>query len=564
MGESSGRTQSHSHTSNERVPGPSSQEIIPSEPDSQIVRPRVYSPTQRELSLGSDGKNVAEEESEVDSDESSQEPLVEPEDVPGKSDSSAEMDNESDEDEGDGETSEEDSSGSENEVIDSLREPDATADVAKLCREGGVGLIKYLLMKAIPPIKEDRPSKNVREWTYKDINCLPPDERKEWLRACEEELEALRRHEVFELVDLPEGFKVLKNRWVFDEKSDGRKKGRLVVKGYGQEEGIDSVKLFSPVVHFETVRLMLALAALEGWHIEGLDVRNAYLYGELDEEIYMTQPEGFAVKGQERKVLRLRRALYGLKQAGLAWWRALDKYMKLMGFIQLTSDAGLFLYKTKEGFVLVIIYVDDALFCGKSKPLVAKMKAKFMQRWECRDLGESSEFLRMRIQRLGNKIKIDQCPYLNKLLVTCGMENAKSAPTPLPAGYIPKPNDGESTPALRSRYQTVIGSLLYIMLGTRPDISFAVTKLAQYASNPSQDHLNKALYVCRYLIGSKDYSLVYDGDKGLGLTACTDSDWASDPHTRCSQTGFFLKLAGGIFSWTSRAQKTIAHSATEA
>ena len=235
-----------------------------------------------------------------------------------------------------------------------------------------------------------------------------------------------------------------------------------------------------------------------------------------------------------------------------------------MGFICISSDAGLFLYKTKEGFVLVVVYVDDALFCGKNKSLVRKMKAKFMERWECRDLGESSEFLRMRIRREGMKVKLDQVPYLDKLIITCGMQNAKSAPTPLPAGFIPKPSEEESTPALRSRYQTVIGSLLYIMLGTRPDIAFAVTKLAQYAANPSQDHLNKALYICRYLIGSRDYALVYDGQKGLGLTACTDSDWASDPHSRRSQTGFFLKLAGGIFSWTSRAQKTIAHSATEA
>ena len=144
------------------------------------------------------------------------------------------------------------------------------------------------------------------------------------------------------------------------------------------------------------------------------------------------------------------------------------------------------------------------------------------------------------------------------------MTKAKPAATPLPAGYYPEPNQGELDPELRQRFQTVIGSLLYIMLGTRPDISFAVTKLAQFSANPSTEHLKKALHVCCYLLGTKDYRLIYDGRRGDGLNAMTDSDWGSDPTTRRSQTGFFLSLATGAISWTSRAQKTVAHSSTEA
>jgi hypothetical protein len=144
------------------------------------------------------------------------------------------------------------------------------------------------------------------------------------------------------------------------------------------------------------------------------------------------------------------------------------------------------------------------------------------------------------------------------------MADAKHAVTPLPAGYVPIKLEEQSSPELRSRYQTVIGSLLYLMLGTRPDIAYAVTKLAQFAANPSQEHLDKALYICRYLVGTSQYRLTYDGDCGEGLAACTDSDWASEPDGRRSQTGFFLKMAGGLISWTSRAQKTIALSSTEA
>ncbi|PIL30269.1 hypothetical protein GSI_07447 [Ganoderma sinense ZZ0214-1] len=398
------------------------------------------------------------------------------------------------------------------------------------------------------------------------LPILPNAERKEWFTACREELEALRRRDVYDLVDRPKGRKVVKNRWVFDVKTDGRKKARLVAKGFSQVEGEDFDKIFSPVVRFETVRLIMALAALEDWHISGLDVRSTYLYGKLDEEIYLEQPEGFRIPGSEHKVFRLKRALYGLKQAGLAWWRTLSESMKLMGYKRLTNDAGLYIYKRHSDgeLVVVIIYVDDALFCGRDKKLVALLKARFMKKWECRDLGDAKEFLRMRITRIGRKIFLDQRAYLEKVLDRCGMTNARPALTPLPAGYIPAPNTGQATPELRSRYQKVIGSLLYLMLGTRPDLAFAVTKLAQYAVNPTEDHLSKALYICRYLVGTKNYALVYNGDSQLGLIAGTDSDWASDPYTRRSQTGFMLKLANCAFSWVSRAQKTIALSSTEA
>src|ERR1700688_110152 len=258
------------------------------------------------------------------------------------------------------------------------------------------------------------------------------------------------------------------------------------------------------------------------------------------------------------------RAIYGLKQAGLVWWRILKESMEELGFKSLSSDAGIFIYRNETSFVIVIVYVDDAIFCGPHTPLVLELKNKFMKRWECRDLGELSEFLRMRITREGNKVHIDQCRYLEKVIERCGLINAKAAATPLPAGYMPEPSTESANPVLRKRYQTVIGSLLYIMLGTRPDISFAVTKLAQYAANPNEEHLNKALYICRYLVGTSNYCLTYNGDSGQGLSACTDSDWASDPTSRWSQTGYYLKMAGGIISWASRAQKTVALSSTEA
>ena len=157
-----------------------------------------------------------------------------------------------------------------------------------------------------------------------------------------------------------------------------------------------------------------------------------------------------------------------------------------------------------------------------------------MKRSECWDLGEVTKFLPMKVHKESSKISLDQCAYLETVLERCGMQNCKSATTPLPAGYIPEPLSLEAAidPELRRSYQMVIGSLLYLMLGTRPDIAFPVTKLAQFAALPSEEHLTKALYICRYLRGTSKCCLTYDCTSGQGLIPCTHSDWASDPQKR--------------------------------
>ena len=278
----------------------------------------------------------------------------------------------------------------------------------------------------------------------------------------------------------------------------------------------------------------------------------------------MEQPEGFKKKGHEHKVFRLKKALYGLKQAALQWWRALDKSMEAMGFKRLKSDSGVFvLMRSGAPAVIVIVYVDDAVFLGPDKHLVNSFKFRFMDTWECRDLGETKEFLRMRITRQRNLIFLDQMDYLKTVLRCFNLLNAKGASTPLPSGYNPAPNESPVDKKLCTKYQQVIGSLLYLMLGTRPDIAFAVTKMVQFAANPSEEHYNKALYICKYLAGTTDYKLQY-GLKYDGLYAYADADWASDPKSRRSTTGYLVLLSGTAISWNSRVQKTIALSSTEA
>ena len=462
----------------------------------------------------------------------------------------------------DSETDDFESEGAVEEEL--LADSDEQISLLKMCWEGGTEAINFLLAKAVSPTATAPTEKSPKEWSYHDLACLNPQELELWRTACTEELNALKKRDTFELVDRPTNRKTIKNCWVFNVKSDRRRKACLVAKGFSQVEGLDFDQIFSPVVCFETVRLILALAALEGWTVSGLDVKSAYLYGTLDEEIYMEQPEGFIDANHPKKVLKLQKALYGLKQAGLAWWRAMKQSMEDLGFECLNSDAGVFLYRKKGNSCIAVVYVDDSFFTGPNKALNQQLKEAFMKRWECRDLGEITEFLGMKISRSGSKIQLDQCTYLRTVLERCGMHNSKKAATPLPAGYVPIRSEVVASPELQSKYQMVIGSLLYLMLGTRPDITFAVTKMAQFAANPSKDHLNRVLYICRYLVGTQSYRLMYDGGAGQGLSATTDSDWAANTNDCRSQTGFFLRLAGVPISWTSHAQKTIAFSSTEA
>ena len=209
--------------------------------------------------------------------------------------------------------------------------------------------------------------------------CFPEAARKEWKAACNEEMESLHKHDVFELTDLPKGCKTIGCRWVFNVKGDGHKRARLVAQGFSQV-GVDYNELFSPVVQFKSVHLLLTLAALHNWYMTGVDIHTAYLYEKLDEEIYMCQPEGFIARGQESKVIHLKRALYSLK---LAWWKELSNSMKDLGFACLHSDSGIFMCQEGTGLIVAVVYVDDAMFFGKNEKLVKKKKALCMAKWEC-------------------------------------------------------------------------------------------------------------------------------------------------------------------------------------
>jgi hypothetical protein len=444
----------------------------------------------------------------------------------------------------------------------------------KIVEEGGNEAVKLLLSKAIM-ISEVCPV------TFKDVERLKtsnPEAYKAWQQAMMDEVKALNDRDVWELVDCPKNRKSIKCRWVYAIKSDGRKRARLVAKGFPQIPGIDFEDTFSPVAQFETVRLLLATAALDNWEIEALDVKTAFLYGALDEELYMDQPPGYIKSGQEGKVYRLKKALYGLKQASLAWNKAANESLEQLGFKRLISDAGIYTIQNDMTIIIVILYVDDVLFMGNNYKLLMDKKKLFMKKWECRDLGQISEYLGMKIQRdrKNKTLTIDQIDYAKKVVQRFGQENCHNVATPLPGGYKPKsnsplkrdgspnPNYKKATPQDVHQYQSIIGSLLYLTLGTRPDIAYAVILMSQYMVNPSKEHINKALHIVKYVKSTINAKIVYNKGEREGLVGYADADWGTCQDTGKSLTAYLIKLAGAPVSWVSRKQKTVALSSTEA
>ena len=389
-----------------------------------------------------------------------------------------------------------------------------------------------------------------------------------WKEAEKAEYDSLIENKTWILVPRPKDRKVVGNRWVYDIKHDGRRKARLVALGYTQVWGQDYHETFSPVARFESIRYLLAHAALEDWEIESMDVKTAFLNGDLEEEIYMEQPEGWVVRGKEGHVCLLKKALYGLKQASRQWNAKIHQSLIDLGFDRTYSDAGVYVYRRQGGdhVTIVVLYVDDLLIFGDKVGQVTHVKNTLKRQYKMTDLGPVQCFLGLRIrrERSTRTIDIDQEEYIQAVLERFSMADCKPARTPLPAGVVLANVDKPASDDSRQRYQSLIGSVLYAMLATHPDIVFAVTRLSKYNSNPSNAHWNYAKYILRYLQGTKEYRLRYAGASNDGLIAYSDSDWAEDRDDRHSTSGFVFLMAGGAISWVSRRQHTISLSSTEA
>lgn len=374
----------------------------------------------------------------------------------------------------------------------------------------------------------------------------------------------------WELVEVPPGTKVLPVKWVLKVKSDAagnidKFKGRVVVKGYEQEPGVDFDEVYAPVSKYATLRAVLAMAAAYDLELHQLDIKTAFLHGELEEEIYVEQPPGYE-EGGPRMVCKLKKALYGLRQAPRAWHNRLKQELEKLGFQPSDADPGLWLLRGAGDKVLMIVWVDDLLLAAKTTKEVTAIKQQIMEIFEARDLGEAKFFLGMEIERdrINGTIKLSQQKYTEELLEKYGMQDAKATKMPLKTATKLTKEDGELLDTSLFPYRALVGGLMYLAVCTRPDISQSVGALARYMSEPRKPHWEAAKGVLRYLRGTSDYGLLYGGSVQEGLVGYTDADYAGDLDTRKSTTGYAFQLFGGTVSWSSRMQPTVAVSTTEA
>jgi Reverse transcriptase (RNA-dependent DNA polymerase) len=330
-----------------------------------------------------------------------------------------------------------------------------------------------------------------------------------WRKAMEEEISSIQENATWRLVDLPENLKPIGLKWVFKLKKDtqGRiikHKARLVAKGYVQKHVIDFDEVFALVARLETIRLLISVAAQKGWQVHHMDVKSAFLNGELEEDVYVLQPPGFEMKGEEHKVLKLYKALYGLRQAPRAWNSKLDKSLKALSFERCLLEHAV--YTRKEGNLIVGVYVDDLIITGGSIRDIDKFKSQMKGLFSMSDLGLLSYYLGIEVCQTPTRTTLNQSGFAKKVLEKCGMKDCNSTQIPMePRLKLNK--DSLEPPVDVTLYRSIVGSLRYL-LHTRPDLAFSVGMVSRFMEKPTMEHMAAVKHILRYVKGTLNFGCV--------------------------------------------------------
>nr|KYP39692.1 Retrovirus-related Pol polyprotein from transposon TNT 1-94 [Cajanus cajan] len=389
-----------------------------------------------------------------------------------------------------------------------------------------------------------------------------------WKQAMNIEMEALQKNETWKLTSLPSGKKTIGCKWVYTVKlkADGsidKYKARLVAKGYTQKYGVDYQDTFAPVAKLNTIRILISIAANRDWPLKQFDVKNAFLNGDLEEEVYMEVPPGVQLApSKESVVCKLKKALYGLKQSPRAWFGRLTLAMKKFGYKQSNSDHTLFIKHTKGKVAILIVYVDDMVLTGDDVEEMKLLEKRLAAEFEMKDLGQLKYFLGIEIARSEQGISLSQRKYVLDLLSETGMLACKPADTPIEMNHSLAiyPDQIETD---KHRYQRLVGKLIYLS-HTRPDIAYSVSIVSRFMHSPSEEHMTTVYRILKYLKGSPGKGLLFSKNDRACIKGYTDSDWAGDKTTRQSTSGYFTFVEGNLVTWRSKKQKVVARSSAKA
>jgi hypothetical protein len=418
--------------------------------------------------------------------------------------------------------------------------------------------------------KDVRTDHNGDPLSYKDALKQDPIN---WPPAIKEELKSHEENGTWivqEISQVPRGCKPIPGKWVFKRKElpDGgtRYKARLVIRGFLQRYGIDFMETFAPTASLAAFRLLVAISVFNGWSLRNLDIITAFLNGDVDTEIYMGVPEGMDLD-PKKFILKLRRSLYGLKQAPRIWWERMRNFLLKSGFHCCESEPAIFVRNDTETFVILLLFVDDILLTGTDKGIEAFV-VECSREFKTRDLGTPRLFLGIQIERYKDKIIIHQRNYISRLLERFNAPRDPVA-TPLdpkqPLVEAPEMELLNEENALE--YRATVGVLMYLMICTRPDLAFTLSRLSKFSSRPGTKHAAAVKRVLRYLVGTQDLGISFavpDPSVNPVLYGYSDSDFAADLNNRRSTSGFVFLLNGGPISWKSKQQSLVTSSTHDA
>nr|GEY37958.1 retrovirus-related Pol polyprotein from transposon TNT 1-94 [Tanacetum cinerariifolium] len=359
--------------------------------------------------------------------------------------------------------------------------------------------------------------------------------------------------------DLEASSSVIGLKWVYKIKLDEygdvfKNKARLVAKGYCQEAGIDFKESFPPVSRLEAIRLFIANATSQNMMIYQMDVKTAFLNGELNEVVYVSQPEGFVDPDQPTHVYRQKKALYGLKQAPHAWYDKLSRFLMSTRFSKAVVDPTLFIRKTCKHILLVQIYVDDIIFASTYPKSCEIFANKMSSTFKMSMMGQMSFFLGLQISQNPRGIFMNQIKYALEILKKYGLESSTPVDTPM-VKKSKLDKDRQEKLVDPTHFCRMVSSLMYLY-ASRPDIIFVVCMCARYQAKPTKKHLHAIKRIFRYLKGTIHMGLWNPKDSGFALRAFADADYAGCQDTRRSTSGYAKFLRDKLISWSSKKQKS--------